>query len=417
MRASNLLWQCAALAGTATASSDAYLWTVDTGATNHGSNQVSTTSSSTAERIIARRKGVTESAYLYTTDETVLSDLNTYGGYQQPIFGAGSKEAPAKVFIRISGYDKGILGLDSGCSFANDVVAVSEFNTLPDLWIEDAETSLVDTFEAKFDLKDTCEYHIKPRMREGVSIKYTYQPKVRPSAYRCSSAHVLQSQPCKSQREIEMLPSILAISSTVPTADKLAGKGISSFHRTLLHLSSTENLESTLLVLPTESKLKKSKKTHSHTHKNTKRAEAPLDLPTAAASDSFPQLDIFASNSSNMTLPKFVPQCFSTMDACTNTTNNCSGHGKCREAHKGCFKCKCGSTIVRTNEDGTTKSVQWGGNACQKKDISVQFILFASFGIFFTALVAGSIGMLFNMGGQELPSVIGAGVVGPRAQK
>lgn len=215
-----------------------------------------------------------------------------------------------------------------------------------------------------------------------------------------------------------MLPSLLAISSTVTTADKLAGKGISSFHRTLLHLSATENLESTLLVLPSESKLKKSKKSsHSHSHKNAKRAEAPLDLPTGIPSESFPQLDVFASNPTNMTLPKIIPQCFSSLDACTNTTNSCSGHGKCREAHKGCYKCSCGSTIVRTNEDGSTKSVQWGGNACQKKDISTQFILFASFGIFFTAMVAGGIGMLYSMGAQELPSVIGAGVVGPRAQR
>lgn len=72
---------------------------------------------------------------------------------------------------------------------------------------------------------------------------------------------------------------------------------------------------------------------------------------------------------------------------------------------------------MRTNKDGSTKSVQWGGNACQKKDISVQFILFAATGVFFTAIVAGAIGMLFNMGSQDLPSVIGAGVVGPRAQR
>lgn len=63
------------------------------------------------------------------------------------------------------------------------------------------------------------------------------------------------------------------------------------------------------------------------------------------------------------------------------------------------------------------KTVQWGGNACQKKDVSNEFILFAVVGVFFTAIVAGGIGMLFNMGSQDLPSVIGAGVVGPRAQR
>lgn len=61
--------------------------------------------------------------------------------------------------------------------------------------------------------------------------------------------------------------------------------------------------------------------------------------------------------------------------------------------------------------------MKWGGNACQKKDVSAEFILFAGFGLFFTAVVVGGIGMLYSMGSQELPSVIGAGVVGPRAQR
>lgn len=72
---------------------------------------------------------------------------------------------------------------------------------------------------------------------------------------------------------------------------------------------------------------------------------------------------------------------------------------------------------MRYNDDGTTKSVQWGGTACEKKDISVEFWLFASFGVAMTALVAGGIGMLYSMGAEELPSVIGAGVAGPRATK
>lgn len=43
--------------------------------------------------------------------------------------------------------------------------------------------------------------------------------------------------------------------------------------------------------------------------------------------------------------------------------------------------------------------------------------MFAGFGLVFTAIVVGGIGLLYGMGNQELPSVIGAGVVGPRAQR
>jgi hypothetical protein len=100
-----------------------------------------------------------------------------------------------------------------------------------------------------------------------------------------------------------------------------------------------------------------------------------------------------------------------------NITNGCSDHGSCYKAHLNCYKCKCGTTVVREYANGGKKTVQWGGNACQKKDISVPFILFASFGILMTTLVAGGIGMLYGMGAKDLPSVLGAGVSGPRAQK
>jgi len=55
----------------------------------------------------------------------------------------------------------------------------------------------------------------------------------------------------------------------------------------------------------------------------------------------------------------------------------------------------------------------WGGPACQKKDISVQFWLFVGSGIILAFLVSAGIGMLYSMGSEELPSVIGAGVSGP----
>lgn len=106
MKSSTIL-QCVALAGAASASSDAYLWTVDAGQVRESANQVASTDSFTAERILARRKGVTDSAYMRITDESVLSDLNQYGGWQQPLFGASVLDHPAKIFVRISGYDGG----------------------------------------------------------------------------------------------------------------------------------------------------------------------------------------------------------------------------------------------------------------------------------------------------------------------
>lgn len=225
-----------------------------------------------------------------------------------------------------------------------------------------------------------------------------------------TGTNTAQTRECLPQNEIEVLPAILALTATVPTADTVGGKGISSFHRTLIHLAATENIESTLLITPIPSKLKKPGKSELK-----KRIEIPFEEPPLKPEPVY----AVASNktSSNFTLPRVVPQYFQSKENCENATNSCMGHGKCVKAHGNQYRCKCSNTVVRTNEDGTTKSVQWGGNACQKKDVSSEFILFAGFGVFFLTVVAGAIGMLYSMGSESLPSVIGAGVVGPRAQR
>ena len=175
--------------------------------------------------------------------------------------------------------------------------------------------------------------------------------------------------------------------------------------------------ESAIFLLPTSSR--------------SPRAKSPLyirepieeELITISASPSLGSShSIHISTTSNNSAPNvplgtFLPACFSSYDSCTNTTNYCSGHGSCYAKHAGCFACKCGSTVVRYNEDGSYKTVQWGGAACEKKDVSVPFFLFASLGIALATLVASSIGMLLGMGSEDLPSVLGAGVAGPTARK
>lgn len=314
---------------------------------------------------------------------------------------------------------------------------MEQISTRPDLRVEQPETSLLDTFEARFNTRSICEYHIKPRTKDNISIKYTYFEDVRPfhSTLQRARTNISQSKPCLSQAEVESLRTVLAVTDAISTASDLTSHSISSFYQTLTHLAATENIESTLLVLPTTSKLKKSKIQKSHSQANSglkRRDENPLELtsddqrvsahpgfydPFANEADRSTTVAKGNHSNANFTLPRVVPQCFTSESACTNTTNSCMGHGKCVKSSGNCYKCKCSRTIIRTNEDGSTKSVQWGGNACQKKDVSTEFILFASFGVFFTAVVAGGIGLLYSMGAQELPSVIGAGVVGPRAQR
>ncbi|KAK0732383.1 hypothetical protein B0T21DRAFT_412563 [Apiosordaria backusii] len=120
---------------------------------------------------------------------------------------------------------------------------------------------------------------------------------------------------------------------------------------------------------------------------------------------------------------KPIPACFLSFDACKDATNDCSGHGTCVNKFgtgnatatdaRVCFTCKCMATVVhRGDEPGSRgkKTVHWGGNTCQKKDISVPFWLITGFTITIVGAITFAIGLLFSVGQEQLPGVIGAGV-------
>ncbi|AEO59510.1 hypothetical protein MYCTH_2307878 [Thermothelomyces thermophilus ATCC 42464] len=147
-------------------------------------------------------------------------------------------------------------------------------------------------------------------------------------------------------------------------------------------------------------------------HDIQKSTPAANGMPTAGSS----------SSSSAARRPGAIPKCFSTLEGCIKDTNSCSGHGECvnkygtangtDESHS-CFVCACKATVVKApdgRESSGRKTVRWGGDMCQKEDISVQFWLIAGFTITIVGAVTFAIGLLFNVGEEKLPGVIGAGV-------
>jgi len=114
-----------------------------------------------------------------------------------------------------------------------------------------------------------------------------------------------------------------------------------------------------------------------------------------------------------------LPSCFQSLKECQRTTSNCTGHGECVLVHKAkadqqknCYSCSCKAAVVEV-KGGGKKTTYWGGPACQKKDVSIPFWLFVGTTLTLMFLVGSGIGMLYSMGAEELPSVIGAGVSGP----
>ncbi|CAK4033413.1 endoplasmic reticulum membrane [Lecanosticta acicola] len=158
--------------------------------------------------------------------------------------------------------------------------------------------------------------------------------------------------------------------------------------------------------------------------KRQQTKEEPLSLATdyepVQSSSSTPPSTFDANNTEP--LRGILPACFSTQSACESATRNCTGHGSCskkyhdRTAGKSgmdCYSCSCKAT---KSSDGK-KTTKWGGPACQKKDVSIEFWLIVLFTVGMIFVIGFAIGTIWEMGSEELPSVIGAGVSGPTARK
>nr|XP_036578596.1 arsenate reductase [Colletotrichum truncatum]KAF6785891.1 arsenate reductase [Colletotrichum truncatum] len=108
-----------------------------------------------------------------------------------------------------------------------------------------------------------------------------------------------------------------------------------------------------------------------------------------------------------------IPSCFSSLESCQEATKNCTGHGDCYNKYQKangevsgtCFACSC----LKTNST-TGSTTQWGGPACSKVDVSIPFWLFTGFTIALVGILYFAISLLFNVGEEQLPGVIGAGV-------
>ena len=203
----------------------------------------------------------------------------------------------------------------------------------------------------------------------------------------------------------------------VPDRDLAIANIRNTWGRQLEQGAKSGKVESSILLLPSE---RVPPSINLSRRDSDSLEEEPLHQSPPGAS---PHSSVSEQMASNSTVPlpplgSFLPACFSSNDSCTTRTNACSGHGNCYAKSGSCWVCKCGSTILHEDSDGKNrKSIAWGGSACERKDVSVPFFLFAGFGIFMTAVVVGGIGLLYSMGSEDLPSVIGAGVTGPRAQR
>ncbi|KAI9811336.1 MAG: hypothetical protein M1827_005496 [Pycnora praestabilis] len=194
--------------------------------------------------------------------------------------------------------------------------------------------------------------------------------------------------------------------------------------------------ESTVILMPLSTRNAKRSSNEYGVYKlPTRSVLPPQQKPEAFLSESpIPEASSLSTSDFHPSQPQtlkasviaegIIPVCHASLNSCMAATSNCTGRGECYKkygADKGasgsseCYSCRCSKTI-RTNPDGSIKTTEWGGAACQKKDVSMPFFLLAGFTITMVAVLSWGIGMLYSMGSEDLPSVIGAGVSGPRAK-
>lgn len=113
--------------------------------------------------------------------------------------------------------------------------------------------------------------------------------------------------------------------------------------------------------------------------------EKPLEedtsptLPPVQSSTSH----IISQQAASSPLPGILPACFPSLATCNSLTRNCTGHGSCalkyenrdtsdNSPYRYCYSCSCSPSTSKDSE-GKVSTTYWGGPACQKRDVSVQF--------------------------------------------
>ncbi|PHH67319.1 hypothetical protein CDD81_82 [Ophiocordyceps australis] len=175
----------------------------------------------------------------------------------------------------------------------------------------------------------------------------------------------------------------------------------------LSQLGKAGEMETTFVLLPSTSRASSWSDQPSELRRRqaAERVMASPDKsaqPVAPASSGLDKTLLMASGSR-------VASCFTSQEGCVTATGNCSGHGTCLNKYpkeeNSCFACHCLST--RTKSGSLT---HWAGATCSKRDVSMAFWLFAGFTVALVSVLWMAIYMLFDVGQEKLPGVIGAGV-------
>ncbi|MCJ1468368.1 hypothetical protein MMC07_006996 [Pseudocyphellaria aurata] len=428
---------CAGLVFRINASSpEAYGFTSPSGkSSSSSSNETPSISSITTRLILAQRLGLSQYHNLNGADEATIELLNGFEGSQEQIF-FDEETSTEKVLAIIENVEHPDDLIDPKLSspaftIQNPPSASENKQLVTDLLLQDQHRRLKDATLCFLEVPRTGNLH------GGIN-----------SESNCTLGH---SDPglLKGGDTAEQLRSFIRIkpeirgSTTIFHISSLEGltredgaqytrtiESLKSFIRYVLTTPSIDQ-ESTIILVPPHSRAVKRSSGSPYGIYNTPsqplhHRQLQSEEPLTSLSDAFSKSKPSSHPQPLKDTPPvkgILPICHASLKECNISTNNCSGHGTPYKKYSdpkskapACYACNC-TTTVQTRKDGKIKTTKWGGPACQKKDVSVPFWLLTGFTIAMVATVSWAIGLVFSIGQEDLPSVIGAGVAGPRAQK
>ncbi|KAL1603921.1 hypothetical protein SLS60_005513 [Paraconiothyrium brasiliense] len=400
----------------ASAAHDAHVYVFDP--VPRTSPQAATTvDATTARLILAQRLGLSRFHSIEKTrSEESLKQINAFGGRQQKLFG----------------------GEDADRTRAHALVWIEG--------VEDAEAVVKNSgiWSSKFTITNPPAASDNKHLIEDMILQAESLPKKSDPKGATYQSNQYIDHKLSELRQPQLFNDYLTILHIdLKAKDKMAKPSLEKLSDIISSLQVVAPEENrfaiTLVVMPSSSS---NSKRAANPYGNYDRpslearrelTEAPMSLstsepatsPNTALPSDLEDFPVIAQADGNDTTPPLgiLPRCFESESACTKATNGCSGHGSCGMLHKGkkgergdCYGCVCKPTVVDRGDTGMEqhkKTTYWGGPACQKKDVSVPFWLFVTSGVLFAFLISGGIGLLYSVGSEELPSVIGAGVSGP----
>jgi hypothetical protein len=360
-----------------------------------------------ARLVFAKRLGVSQYHGIGEAGESKLAHINTFGGRQESIFQEPGRDKAAELILLIQGVS----------STTAEPLLSAWSSTKPAFTISNAPSTkanqrLIEDLNRQVGQVKVCyfEYAIDPLNKK------CWDGNTKALFLDLSRGDVRQDR-IPLWEEADELKQGTAL------------KDLMAVQERLIEFAKNDEMNVMVVLMPESGSADSFKAYGSYempmqTQLRRQVEEPMTDLP-AASSTAFKSNQVMTSNTSEPVEPiTGVPAlCYATIDSCMSSTNNCSGHGECykkygaakgEDAAPACYACQCVPTkesfLAGEAQRPVYRETNWGGAACQKKDVSTPFWLFTIFTVVIIGLVSWSIGLLFAVGEEKLPGVIGAGV-------